>query len=73
MEGTDAAVLVGQPELELCAQRLAARRPELSPAQCMVYASGLWNSASQLSPIDMADFFARAYDDFQKASHQRND
>ena len=59
--------------IELCALQLATRRPELSLAQCMAHASNLWISASQLSPIDMADFFARAYDEFEKASHKTND
>jgi len=44
--------------VDLCAKQLAVRRPDLSTAQCLVYAEKLSTNGSGMGPIEAANLFA---------------
>ena len=59
--------------IDLCAKQLAMRLLDLSQAQCVAFAENLHRDASDMSPIEAADFFSQLYRDLQEAARKAND
>ena len=59
--------------IDLCAKQLAMRLFDLSQAQCVAFAENLHRDASDMSPIEAADFFSQLYRDLQEAALKPDD
>ena len=59
--------------IDLCAKQLAMRLLDLSQAQCVAFAENLHRDASDMSPIEAADFFSQLYRDLQEAALKPDD